>query len=188
MAREAVWQAVWRVNRKLPIVLAVLCLLNIASYFFLTGVFEKKAEALERRYISQQSEVRKAEQGGRSAESPLVVYARGTKDLQAFRQAISPKSKLTGLIGEVFTLAESSGLNIDRISYKPKKLKDIRLLQYSLDFKVTGDYNQIKKFTHKIEQSDRLITIDKMDLKSEEQNNRVNLQLTLTTFFREEQS
>ena len=84
--------------------LAVLCLLNITSYLLLTGFLEKKAEKLERQYISQQSEVRKAEQGGRSAESPLVVYARGTKDLQAFRKAIPAKSKLTGLIGEIFTL------------------------------------------------------------------------------------
>ena len=187
MAREALWQAVWRVNRKLPIALLVLCLLNIFSYMLLTGFLEDKAENLERKYISQQSEVRKAEQGGRSAESPLVVYARGTKDLKAFREAIPSKTKLTGLIGEIFSLAESAGLNIDRITYKPKPLETVRLLQYSLDFNVSGNYNQIKKFTHKIEQSDRLIAIEKMALKSDEQKSQVDLQLQLTTFFREEQ-
>ncbi len=187
MAREAVWQAIWRVNRKLPIALSVLCLLNIISYMLLTGFLEEKAEKLERRYISQQSEVRKAEQGGRSAESPLVVYARGTKDLKTFHEAIPLKTKLTGLIGEIFTLAETSGLKIDRIAYQPKQLEEVRLLQYSLDFNVTGNYNQIKKFTHKIEQSDRLISIEKMALKSDEQNSQVDLRLTLTTFFREEQ-
>ena len=110
MAREALWQAIWRVNRKLPIVLLVLFLLNISSYMVLTWFLEDKAENLERKYISQQSEVRKAEQGGRSAESPLVVYARGTKDLKTFREAIPSKAKLTGLIGEIFTMAETSGL------------------------------------------------------------------------------
>ncbi len=185
MTRETVWQTIWRVNRKVPIALGVLCLLNLVSYLILTGFVEKKAENLERLYISQQSEVRKAEQGGRSAESPLVVYARGTRDLHAFRQAIPPKTRLTGLVGEIFTLAESAGLKIDRISYQPELMAEFDLLQYSLDFRVNGNYNQIKKFTHKIEQSDRLISIDKMDLTSEEKSRRVKMQLQLTTFFRE---
>lgn len=188
MAREAIWQAIWRINRKIPVVLGVLLLLNILSYALLTQFLEKRAEELERQYISQQSEVRKAEQGGRSAESPLVIYARGTKDLQTFRKAIPSKDELTGLIGEIFTLAESSGLQIDRVTYKPERREEMKLLQYVLDFTVAGDYNQIKKFTYKIEQSDRLLTIDKMTLNSSKQGNSVNLSLTLTTYFRVEPS
>ncbi len=188
MGREPIWKAVWRINRVLPTALGGLLLLNMAAYLLLTGVYEKRAEELERTYISQQSEVRKAEQGGRSAESPLVVYARGTKDLQTFRQAIPPKSELTGLVGEVFTLAESSGLQIDRISYKPTHVKEMRLLRYELDFNVAGDYNQVKKFTHKIEQSERLLIIDKMTLNSGRQGDSVNLSLTLTTYFRADPS
>ena len=152
----------------------------------MTGITEKRAEKLERQYISQQSEVRKAEQGGRSAESPLVVYARGNRDLQTFRQAIPTKKELTGLIGEIFSLASTSGLKIDRISYKPERLKDVRLLQYGLSFNVSGTYNQVKKFAHIIEQSSRLLTIDDMSLNTGQQGKDVDLKLNLTTFFRDE--
>jgi type IV pilus assembly protein PilO len=186
MAREPIWKAIWRINQKIPTVLGVLCLLNIGSYLLVTGIYEKRAEDLERQYISQQSEVRKAEQGGRSAESPLVVYARGSRDLQVFRQAIPVKQELTGLVGEIFDLATSSGLKIDRISWKPEHLQEMRLLQYGLGFNVTGTYNQIKKFTHKIEQSNRLLTIDSMSLNSGQQSGNVDLNLNLTTFFRAE--
>ena len=188
MARETALQAIWRTNRKIPVALAVLCLVNIAGYLLLTGVFEEKALDLERQYIRQQAEVRKAEQGGRSAESPLVVYARGTKDLKTFREMIPPKSKLTGLIGEIDTLATSSGLKIDRISFKPEHLDGLNLLQYRLDFNVAGTYSQIKRFTHKIEQSERLMMIDEMALNSKDDVKNVNLKLTLTTFFRAEAS
>lgn len=188
MAQQAIWQAIWRINRKIPVILAILLLLNIIVVLYLTMFLEQQAEALERQYISQQSEVRKAEQGGRSAESPLIVYARGVKDLQSFRQAIPEKGELTGLIGEIFNLAESSGLKIDRISYNPKHQKEMHLLQYSLDFVVTGNYNQIKKFTHKIEQSDRLVAIDGMALNSKKQGSDVNLRLKLTTYFRTDPS
>ncbi len=186
MAREAIWQAVWRIDKKGPVALAVLCLLNFIAYFLLTGFVEPQAEDLERKYISQQSEVRKAEQGGRSSESPLVVYARGTSDLQTFRNAIPAKRELTGMIGEIFNLAETSGLKIEKITYHPKHLDTMHLLQYGLDFNVTGSYNQVKKFTHKIEQSDRLLTIDKMALNTGRQGEGVNLVLKLTTFFKAE--
>lgn len=188
MAQEATWQAVWRINQKVPVVLGVLLLLNIAFLLYLGLYLEPKAEGLELNFINQQSEVRKAEQGGRSAESPLVLYARGIQDLQTFRQAIPTKDKLTGLVGEIFDLAESSGLQIDRISYNPKHEEGMRLLQYRLDFVVTGNYNQIKKFTHKIEQSDRFVAIDQMGLNSTGQGSNVNLKLQLTTYFRTDAS
>ena len=186
MAQETTLQAIWRTNRKVPIFLGVLLLLNLVFSFYLSLHLEKKAENLERHYINQQSEVRKAEQGGRSAESPLVVYARGIQDLKAFRNAIPDKSKLTGLVGEIFNLAESSGLQINRISYQPSQVKGMRLLQYGLDFFVVGDYNQIKKFAHKIEQSDRLVAIDQMTLNRTKRDDavNVNLKLKLTTYFR----
>ena len=188
MAREATLQALWRINQKIPVILSILFLLNIVLFLYLTMSLEEQAVSLERQYINQQSEVRKAEQGGRSAESPLVVYARGVKDLQRFREAIPEKSDLTGLVGEIFTLAESSGLKIDRISYNPKYEKKMQLLQYSLDFVVTGNYNQIKKFTHKIEQSNRLVAIDGMALNRSAQGSNVNLKLKLSTYFRTDAS
>lgn len=188
MAREPVWKAVWRVDRKIPVILGVLLITNIGIYLVLTGMFEKKAEQLERRYIIQQSEVRQAEQGGQTTESPLIVYARGTKDLQTFRSQIPSNDKLTGLVDEIFTVARSAGLEIARISYHPKDLTEIRLLQYGLDFNVTGTYNQIKKFTHLIEQSGRLIIIDQMTLNTVKESARVNLKLKLTTYFRADES
>ena len=184
MARETVWQAIWRIDRKIPIALAVLLVMNLAVYFYLTNVVEKEADQLERKYISQQSEVRKAEQGGKLTESPLVVFARGSKELKEFREAIPTKNELTGLISEIFALAESSGLKIGRISYKPENLEEMALLSYELDFGVSGDYNQIKKFTFKIEQSDRIVSIDEMGLSSTPQGDDVSLKLKLTTYFR----
>ena len=188
MARETTLQAIWRTNQKVPIVFIGLLLLNCVVFLYLTTFLEQEAKDLELRYINQQSEVRKAEQGGRSAESPLVVYARGVKDLQSFRAAIPLKNELTGLVGEIFTLAESSGLEIDKISYNPKHQEEMRLLQYSLDFVVTGDYNQIKKFTHKIEQSSRFVAIDGMGLNRATKGNVVSLKLKLSTYFRTDAS
>jgi len=184
MGREPLWKAVWRVDRRILVVLAVLLIANVAVYLVLTGIYEKKAEHFERQYISQQSEVRQAEQGGSSAESPLLVYARGVRDLQAFRSAIPSRLRLTGLIDEIFSVARSAGLEIDRISYRPEDIPRMRLLQYGLDFNVTGTYNQIKKFTHLIEQSGRLVIIDQMSLNTVKESNRVNLKLKLTTYFR----
>jgi len=188
MAKETILQAIWRINRKLPVILMVLIVGNLLFFLFLTQYLEPEISLLERRFISQQSEVREAEQGGRSAESPLVIYARGIKDLQAFRKAIPSKSDLTGLVGEVFNLAESSGLVIDRISYDPNQMEELALLQYGLNFVVSGNYNQIKKFTHKIEQSKRILSIDQMKLNQGTKEKDIRLSLELTTYFKADEA
>ena len=61
--------------------------------------------------------------------------------------------------------------------------KEIALLQFSLNFNVMGNYEQIKKFVHSLEQSVRLITIKQISLQGADADG-VNLRLSLETFFR----
>jgi len=91
--------------------------------------------------------------------------------------------EFTGLIDELLVLSSRARLNITQISYRSEMLKEAPLLQYSLDFTVTGDYEQLKKFIFALEQSVRLITIKQISLQSAEETG-VNLRLGLETFFR----
>jgi type IV pilus assembly protein PilO len=190
MARESILLTAWRLNRRIPILIVGLILLNIAAYVVMSNVVAPRLDALERRYIERQSQVREVRltgQTGAAAGSPREIYRRGVEDLGQFRTAIPPRTEFTALIGEVFSLAGKAGLSIDRIGYDPKEVAGQELLRYTLDFSVSGDYGQIKRFVYSLEQSDRLIAIEELSLSGGEGKSKegdVNLRVRLTTYFK----
>jgi type IV pilus assembly protein PilO len=190
MARESILLTAWRLNRRIPILIVGLILLNIAAYVVMSNVVAPRLDALERRYIERQSQVREVRltgQTGAAAGSPREIYRRGVEDLGQFRTAIPPRTEFTALIGEIFSLAGKAGLSIDRIGYDPKEVAGQELLRYTLDFSVSGDYGQIKRFVYSLEQSDRLIAIEELSLSGGEGKSKegdVNLRVRLTTYFK----
>ena len=188
MIREPVWKAVWKVNRLMPICLAGLFGVNILLLLFLTYSLEEQAAVVQADFIRLQAEERSTQSGRTDSESPVVIYTRGVEDLQKFRQAIPAKSELTGLIDELFALADRSGLRIDSVQYDSENDPDQQLLHYRINYKVTGTYKQIKKMIHMIEQSGRLISIDELSLDSARKSKNVSLSLALKTFFRTDQA
>lgn len=190
MERESILLAAWRLNRFYPLLISSLLLLNVAAYLLLSYVASPKRDALERELMDLQSRVRQSRQLAVEAKSPAEIYRRGEADLQKFRTAIPAKSEFSALLGEIFSLADKAGLSIDRIGYQPKEIEGQRVLRYGLAFSVHGDYGQVKRFIHSLEQSERLIVIDGLTLSGGRESGeaQVELRLQLTTFFRTENS
>lgn len=184
MARESMLLAAWRLNRGVPLLIAGLLLLNLVAYGLMTYVVAPGIDALERRYIDRQSLVREARQAGAAAASPQETYRRGQEDLGAFRAAIPSRTEFTTLIGEIFSLAEQAGLAIDRIGYDPEEVAGRGLLRYGLQFSVTGEYGEIKKFVYSLEQSERLVAIEGLTLSGGgPERGQVALRMRLSTYF-----
>ena len=183
MIREPIWKAVWRVNRPLPMTLAALFCLNLLFTLYLTYRLEKKATSIQAEVIRLQAEERNNKNDRGESESPVVIYSRGVEDLQKFRQAIPDKAHLSGLVDELFSLADRAGLTIDSVQYRSSKEPEQSLLRYEMTYQVTGTYRQIKKMIHLIEQADRIILIDSLSLGSAKSEASVSLSLSLTTFF-----
>lgn len=185
MVRESYISAAWRQNKFLPLVACALFLLNIAVFFFLETALFPEIDLLERQYIEQQALLREGKRGGGGSELPWRAYSRASSEMAVFYQAIPHRENFTNLIREIFSLAEKSGLAIDMVDYRPEKVKERDILLYSLNFSVVGDYGQIKKFIHRIEQSKRLIMIDEVGLKGESGGGgSVSLHIRLSTLFR----
>ena len=187
MARESILLAAWRLNRRIPLFIGALILLNVLAYAIIFYVVTPRLNGLERLYIERQAQVREARLGrdGASAENPREIFRRGEEDLGKFRAALPSRTEFTALIGEVYSLAGEAGLSIDRIGFDPEEITGRALLRYTLNFSVGGDYGQIKKFVYSLEQSDRLIAIEELSLsggKSEE--GEVSLRVRLSTYFK----
>ncbi len=190
MTRETTLQALWRLNRGFPLVIGVLLVINILAYALMSLLVTPKVSALERRFIEEQAQVRSLRQLHSSAASPQELFRHNRDDLEKFREFIPHKGQFTALIQELFSLAQGAGLTINQVNYDPRPIPGERLLQYGLNFAVTGDYGQIKRFVFSLEQSSRLIAIEQISLSGAavDGQNRVSLNLRLSTYFKTEAS
>lgn len=185
MAEESLFRAAWRTNRVAPLCILALLVLNVLLYGFVTRVVIPGVDTLERRFINKQAQVREIRQEGDALETPQQVFAQGSEDLEKFWATIPSKSEFTALIGELFSLADKAGLDINQVSYTPAENAEQGVLTYGLQFSVAGDYGQIKKFVYLLEQSRRLIIIDELSLSSARgEGQEVSLRIRLTTYFK----
>lgn len=134
----------------------------------------------------EQALIRLRNEARGEAESPAQLFAQGEKDLLAFREKIPPHREFTRLIVELQERADEAGLDLDQVAYAYKQDAAADLLRYTLTFTLEGRYRDLKQFVHALEQSPRLIIIEKIGLQGDGQGGGadVRLQLSLETFFR----
>lgn len=173
----------WSGHRVLLSVVGLVLLANIALGLTLQQYLVPTVNEREQQLIQLQAELRG---GSVTGDSPAQLFAQGEKDLGVFREKIPPHREFTGLIVELQNLADEAGLDLAQISYGHEQEKDSDLLRYTLSFTLEGSYRDIKQFVHAMEQSRRLIIIEKMGLQGvgQDSDTDVRLQLSLETFFR----
>lgn len=177
--------SLWQFNRLFPVLLAVFLLIDLLVYVWLGYHVEPVLEQKERTYIELQSRARKARQVEAAALNPQQAFRQGQLDLKKFLERVPERKELSSLIGEIFSFARQAGLSIKAIGYTPDNLKEQNLLEYSLSFTVAGEYGQIKKFIHLVEQTSRLVSIDKLNLGSgPKDEGSVKLSIQMSTYFR----
>lgn len=176
-------ELLWGTHRGSLLLLGALLALNLLLFVALGQFIVPNVVEEETRYLKRQSEVRQLlrNQGG-NAETPEQLYVLASQDVSKFEQSIPEYRDFTALIEEILVFSNRASLNITQISYSSEELKKVPLLKFSLNFNVAGNYEQIKKFIHSLEQSSRLITIKQISLQSVE-GNAVRLGLSLETLF-----
>ncbi len=174
----------WRSYRNSLVLLGVLLIINLLLIVALEQFIVPRVAEQESTFLKRQTEVRQLlrNQGG-ATNTPEQAYLMAAQDLVKFHQSIPDYLEFTGLIEELLVLSSRARLNITRISYSSVQLKESELLQLELNFNVAGDYAQIKRFIHSLEQSTRLISIKQIGLQGEDDKG-VNLRLKLETYFR----
>jgi Tfp pilus assembly protein PilO len=184
MRLKATAEQLWAGHRRSLLLLLVLLVLNLLLLTALQQWWGPRLDEREARFRKRQAEVRALLKGqGEIARSPAQLFALGSQDLSRFRQAIPPYAEFSGLIEELLVLSSRARLEIDQISYRSEMLKDTPLLQYRLDFNVSGRYEQLKRFIHALEQSRRLLVIRQISLQESDAEG-VSLRLSIESYFR----
>ena len=177
-------ELLWRTHRGSLLLLGTLLALNVLLFVALNQFIVPNVVEEETRYLKRQAEVRQLlrNQGG-NAETPEQLYVLASQDVSKFEQSIPEYRDFTALIEELLVLSNHARLNLTQIRYSSEGFKKSPLLKFSLNFNVAGNYEQVKKFIHSLEQSSRLISIKKISLQNVE-GNAVQLGLSLETLFR----
>jgi Tfp pilus assembly protein PilO len=176
----------WKSHRGSLILLGSLLVVNLLLFVGLEQFLVPRVAEQENRFMQRQTEVRQLlhNQGG-ATKSPELQFVLASQDLSKFQQAVPDYKEFTALIEELLILSNRSRLNITQISYHSELLKESPLLKFSLSFNVAGDYEQVKKFIHALEQSVRLLTIQQISLQgTDAAGDGVTLKLNLETIFR----
>lgn len=189
MTGNSLLRAAWRMNKTVPVLLLLLLFVDMGAWAGLRFRMTPRLETLEQTYLQRQEEVRRLQKEGRAPRQEEDSLILAEEDLASFWQAIPHRAELSGLLGELFTLADEAGLRIDQVGYDPQAVEGRRLLRYSLGFSVSGSYLQVKRFVHALEESPRLIALESLTLSGtdDEDTGDVTLNIKLSTLFRTEE-
>jgi len=185
MAPDQRLNTLWLENRGKLLVLSALILLCALFYAWRIFLLDPDLATAKNNLSRLETELRQQQQritdGGGADVASLAV------ELQNFYAQIPPPEGLGEFIGQLYELATSAGIDIAQVNYAIKNLEDLPLFAYQLSFAVSGDYQQLKKFIHLLENSASLIIVDQITLDSAGQKNAgsVRLQIQVQTFFRE---
>ncbi|TYO98738.1 type IV pilus assembly protein PilO [Geothermobacter ehrlichii] len=177
--------SLWRLNRWIPVLLALLLVADLGSYLYLARVINPGLYARERTFIELQQRARQARRTELAARNPRQVFRKGQKDLEQFLARVPGQDELSALVGDLFAMARKAGLDIKAVDYRPKPLPEQGLIEYALSFSVAGEYGQVKRFIYLIEKSERLVVVDQLNLdRGRKDEGTVRLSIRMTTYFR----
>jgi len=186
MFKNALLKTVIEQSRSWLYVMAILILLAIGLLIYQTQFIAPETVQLQQRQDLLAGKIRAREAKLVESGVPVSAVERIEESLAIFSEMIPPKERFANFIGELFHLAEQSALEIQSVSYQPKFDEETEYLSYGLSFSVQGTYDQIKKFIHHLENSKRILIIDKISLaakKDKEVPGLVSLKINMTTLF-----
>jgi len=167
-----------RTRRRILSVILVLLLLNCAVLVLLKGYLSSSISEGQEKWSDLRRRVAVAGQNDAS-----MVYRRGKTDLEHFKAHIPSKNRFPGMLAEIFETAESDGVKIGGVSYKPSVVKGNQaLLSYGIIMTVNGSYAAVKNFLADMQKNGELVVIEGMTMANNdlyEENVVMNLHLTV---------
>lgn len=187
--RHPLFLAVWE-QQRIKLLLTLLLLLIVTGTFSVQRwIVEPNLQELSTEQFSLQQHVRQRQVDFANSGVPISMAERIEKNLQQFNELIPPLTDFSLFLGELFDWSHQAKLEIHQVNYRPEPDEETGYFRYGLSFSVKGKYHQVKKFIHLLENSDRILIIDKISLAgslNDKKTDSVDLRIVLTTYFQGE--
>lgn len=184
--------AVWEHNRARVVVIIILLLCVLGAYAAQRWVAEPHLLALRTEQSQLQQLVRQRQMEFTNSGVPVSAAEQIKKNLQQFNHLIPEQTDFSVFLGELFEWSQQAGLDIHQIRFQPEADKESGLLRYGLNFSVEGSYAQVKQFIHLLENTRRILLVEKISLSGSSITNKsrdnVALRIELATYFQGDSS
>ncbi|MDX2478715.1 MAG: type 4a pilus biogenesis protein PilO [Desulfuromusa sp.] len=187
LRKYPIMAAVWEPNSNRIIVIIILLLCVVSAYAGQRWVTEPKLLALRTEQSRLQQHVRQRQMEFANSGVPVSATEQIERNLQQFNRLVPEKANFSVFLGELFDWSQQADLEIHQISYQPEQEQETGFLRYGLSFSVKGSYSQVKEFIHLLENSRRILLIEKISLggssTSQAGQPPVDLRIELATYF-----
>lgn len=170
--RRMVW--IW-----LPAVL--LCLANFGLYVWQSGWTGGRYASVHRDLQDLQERAAKLQRLHDKAQHERQDVAALNDGLNHIYNEVfgSLRARLTGILREVGSATQGTGLRPEQFAYDAKNDKKLGLVQLGIRFSVSGTYDQIRRMLQAIQDSPEFLTVDHISIEGEEGATSTRLQIAV---------
>ena len=170
----------------------IFVLLTAGGVAFYQVAFAGEAAVLETRLENRATQLEELRESRRTVES-FLERARTQNDSTGilYRDHFSTEGqRFTRMLREVRELASRSGLSPSAFGYPENQVEEHGLVRRSVNFGVTGTYDQLRTFINFLELTDQFLTLESVDLGggAAERDPTLRIRLSLSTYFVEDES
>ena len=185
--QTALARRVFAENRKPIIWLAAALVINVLVYAFGVYPLSQRVTNVTQRNETAAQALAAASQEHEQASGALSGKDQAITKLAKFYTEVLPTSlasarQLTHL--RLAQMARMHGLRYGRASSEPVPDKDSKLTQLKVEMSLGGTYAGVRAFLHDLETAPQFVVIDNVVLAESEADDRIELTLALSTYFR----
>jgi hypothetical protein len=115
-----------------------------------------------------------------------TAYRNAKADLEKIQAMIPEKRRFPSLLGEIMESSAACTVSTGAITYKPKSIKEQKLLAYEITMSVSGRYSAVRCFLYKMQTMEDLVVIDGIRLSNENPYAEdVTMELGLTAYLKD---
>lgn len=170
--------------KKFFIILFLLFLIDSAGYYVILRPHRRELKVLKELAYNK-TENHKIKNSKASTSNNSQSYTSQSREqIEKFNAILPDKEELAKIIGALFSFIDKENMALKKVTYQPKQIKEVNLLDYSANFTITGDYGSVKRLLNEIERSTNLFSIKKLHLEKKPEDRSVELNFTLSIFLR----
>jgi type IV pilus assembly protein PilO len=114
-----------------------------------------------------------------------TLYRLGNADLTKLKTRIPAKREFARILGDLYEMASSDAVDVEKVSYKMVAIKEDALQCYELSFAVNGSYAATKSFLADLLKNQELMVVDSVSLSNQDMfTEHVTMDLRLTLYLR----
>ena len=175
--------------RRVLVPLAVVFIVNVFAYAFIVSPLARRVANIEQRDQQAELELAAARREHNDANGTLTGKDRAAQELDTFYSKVLPRDLPSARrlwIARVPELARQFGVVFEsRTMVVDDRSADSELVRLISEVGLTGRYNDLRAFIHRLETSPEFVVIDTIELEDDnDETGLLQVKLYLSTYYR----